>query len=52
MPKLSLTKVGRHLFSASDGPRQKVLGAATYKDHISNLLFLNAAPTYGEVSEN
>jgi len=34
MPKLSLTKLERHLYSAADRLRQEGLDAAIYKDYI------------------
>ena len=34
MPKLSLAKLERHLYSAADRLRQEGLDAATYKDYI------------------
>lgn len=40
MPKLSLAKLERHLYSAADRLRQEGLDAATYKDYIFDLLFL------------
>lgn len=40
MPKLSLAKLDRHLYSAADRLRQEGLDAATYKDYIFGLLFL------------
>jgi HsdM-like protein len=40
MPKLSLAKLERHLYSAVDRPRQEGLDAATYKDYIFGMLFL------------
>jgi len=40
MPKLSLAKLERHLYSAADRLRQEGLDAATYKDYILGLLFL------------
>ena len=40
MPKLSLAKLERHLYSAADRLRQEGLDAATYKDYIFGLLFL------------
>jgi type I restriction enzyme M protein len=40
MPRLSLTKLERHLYSAADRLRQEGLDAATYKDYIFGLLFL------------
>lgn len=40
MPKLSLAKLERHLYSAANRLRQKGLDAATYKDYIFGLLFL------------
>jgi type I restriction enzyme M protein len=38
MPKLSLAKLERHLFSAADRLRQEGLDAATYKDYIFGML--------------
>jgi type I restriction enzyme M protein len=40
MPKLSLAKLERHLYSAADRLRQEGLDAATYKDFIFGMLFL------------
>jgi type I restriction enzyme M protein len=40
LPKLSLAKLERHLYSAADRLRQEGLDAATYKDYIFGLLFL------------
>ena len=40
MPKLSLSKLERHLYSAADRLRQEGLDAATYKDYIFGMLFL------------
>src|SRR5918999_5290065 len=40
MPKLSLTKLERHLYLAADRLRQEGLDAATYKDYILGMLFL------------
>ena len=40
MPKLSLAKLQRHLYSAADRLRQEGLDAATYKDYIFGMLFL------------
>jgi type I restriction enzyme M protein len=40
VPKLSLAKLERHLYSAADRIRQEGLDAATYKDYIFGLLFL------------
>ncbi len=40
MPKLSLAKLERHLYSAADRLRQGGLDAATYKDYIFGMLFL------------
>jgi len=40
VPKLSLAKLERHLYSAADRLRQEGLDAATYKDYIFGLLFL------------
>jgi type I restriction enzyme M protein len=40
MPRLSLTKLERHLYSAADRLRQEGLDAATYKDYIFGMLFL------------
>jgi type I restriction enzyme M protein len=40
VPKLSLAKLERHLYSAADRLRQERLDAATYKDYIFGLLFL------------
>jgi hypothetical protein len=40
VPKLSLAKLERHLYSAADRFRQEGLDAATYKDYIFGLLFL------------
>jgi type I restriction enzyme M protein len=40
MPKLSLTKLERHLYAAADRLRQEGLDAATYKDFIFGMLFL------------
>lgn len=40
MPKLSLAKLERHLYSAANRLRQEGLDAATYKDYIFGLLFL------------
>lgn len=40
MPKLSLSKLERHLYGAADRLRQEGLDAATYKDYIFGLLFL------------
>src|SRR3989442_11079363 len=40
MPKLSLAKLERHLYSAADRLRQEGLDASTYKDYIFGLLFL------------
>lgn len=40
MPKLSLAKLERHLYSAADRLRQEGLDAAIYKDYIFGLLFL------------
>jgi type I restriction enzyme M protein len=41
MAKLSLAKLERHLYSSADRLRQEGLDAATYKDYIFGLLFLN-----------
>jgi type I restriction enzyme M protein len=40
MPKLSLAKLERHLYSAADRLRQEGLDAASYKDYIFGRLFL------------
>src|SRR5262245_40078174 len=40
MPKLSLAKLERHLYSAADTLRQEGLDVATYKDYIVGMLFL------------
>ena len=40
MPRLSLVKLERHLYSAADRLRQEGLDAATYKDYIFGMLFL------------
>src|SRR5436309_4304309 len=40
MPKLSLAKLERHLYSAADRLRQEGLDAATFKDFIFGMLFL------------
>jgi type I restriction enzyme M protein len=40
VPKLSLAKLERHLYSAADRLLQEGLDAATYKDYIFGLLFL------------
>ncbi len=40
MPKLSLAKPERHLYSAADRLRQEGLDAATCKDYIFGMLFL------------
>jgi type I restriction enzyme M protein len=40
MPRLSLAKLERHLYSAADRLRQEGLDAATYKDYILGMLFL------------
>ena len=40
MPKLSLAKLERHIYSAADRLRQEGLDAATYKDYIFGMLFL------------
>jgi type I restriction enzyme M protein len=40
VPKLSLSKLEHHLYSAADRLRQEGLDAATYKDYIFGLLFL------------
>jgi len=40
VPKLSLAKLERHLYSAAGRLRQEGLDAATYKDYIFGLLFL------------
>jgi type I restriction enzyme M protein len=40
MPRLSLAKLERHLYSAADRMRQEGLDAATYKDYIFGMLFL------------
>jgi type I restriction enzyme M protein len=40
MPKLSLAKLERHLYSAADRLRQEGLDAAPYKDYIFGMLFL------------
>jgi type I restriction enzyme M protein len=40
MPKLSLAKLERHLYSAADRLRQEGLDASTYKDYIFGMLFL------------
>src|SRR6058998_2911320 len=40
MPKLSLAKLERHLYSAADRLHQEGLDAATYKDYIFGMLFL------------
>jgi type I restriction-modification system DNA methylase subunit len=40
MPRLSLAKLERHLYSAADRLRQEGLDAATYKDYIFGMLFL------------
>jgi len=40
VPKLSLAKLERHLYSAADRLRQEGLDAAIYKDYIFGLLFL------------
>ena len=44
MPKLSLAKLERHLYSAADRLRQEGLDAATYKDYIFGMLFLKRVP--------
>lgn len=46
MPKLSLAKLERHLYSAADPLRQEGLDAATYKDFIFGMLFPSAAPIF------
>lgn len=40
MPKLSLAKLERHLYSAADILRREGIDAATYKDFIFGMLFL------------
>lgn len=40
MPKLSLAKLERHLYSAADILRREGMDAATYKDFIFGMLFL------------
>ena len=40
MPKLSLTKLERHLYAAADILRREGMDAATYKDFIFGMLFL------------
>jgi type I restriction-modification system DNA methylase subunit len=40
MPKLSLAKLERHLYSAADRLRQEGLDAATHNDYIFGMLFL------------
>lgn len=40
MPRLSLAKLERHLYSAADRLRQEGLDAATYKDYFFGMLFL------------
>ncbi|MEI6644690.1 MAG: N-6 DNA methylase [bacterium] len=40
MPRLSLAKLERHLYSVADRLRQEGLDAATYKDYIFGILFL------------
>ena len=40
MPRLSLAKLERHLYTAADRLRQEGLDAATYKDYIFGMLFL------------
>ncbi len=40
MPRLSLAKLERHLYSAADRLRQEGLDAATCKDYIFGMLFL------------
>lgn len=40
MPKLSLAKLERHLYTAADILRREGMDAATYKDFIFGLLFL------------
>ena len=40
MPRLSLAKLERHLYSAADRLRQEGLDAAIYKDYIFGMLFL------------
>ena len=40
MPRLSLAKLERHLYSAADRLRQEGLDASVYKDYIFGILFL------------
>lgn len=40
MPRLSLAKLERHLYSAADRLRREDLDVATYKDYIFGMLFL------------
>ena len=40
MPKLSLSKLERHLYGAADILRREGMDAATYKDFIFGMLFL------------
>jgi type I restriction enzyme M protein len=53
MPRLSLAKLERHLYSAADRLRQEGLDAATYKDYIFGMLFLKrCSDVYDAEREN
>jgi len=41
MPRLSLAKLERHLYSAADILRKAGMDAAVYKDYIFGLLFVS-----------
>src|SRR5262245_809218 len=50
MPKLSLAKLERHLYSAADILRREGMDAATYKDFIFGMLFLKRSSDVFEES--
>jgi type I restriction enzyme M protein len=53
MPRLSLAKLERHLYSAADRLRQEGLDAAIYKDYIFGMLFLKrCSDVYDAEREN
>jgi type I restriction enzyme M protein len=51
MPKLSLAKLERHLYSAADRLRQEGLDAATYKDYIFGMLFLKRCSKVEDIKD-
>lgn len=52
MPKLSLANLERHLYAAADILRREGIDAATYKDFIFGLLFLERCSDVFETSRN